>query len=615
MSSKHQDYKIYVENGRRIVKGLGGYPAEPQQDLRALVHFSAEKYGNATGFKFRGQDGGVDTRSYKRFTADIDGLGTALLRNGMAGRRIAIISENRYEWSVAFFATVNGTGVAVPLDKYLPKNELIHLLQRGRCEVLFFSPTYLEMVREIAAEGNTPVRYFLCLDTLEAGAKAGDADISDIHAWIHAGREALAGGDRQFVDATIDREALSILLFTSGTTSLSKGVMLSHKNITANLASIHACIRLDSNDTHLSLLPLHHTFENTIGQMLMIQSGACIAYCEGIKHVADNIREFGVTVLVGVPAILEAIYRRVQDGIDKSGKRKILSVLMTVSDGLRKVGLDVRRKLFKSIFDKLGPGLRLAVSGAAPIDPEVIKGFDRLGLTLYQGYGLTETSPVVAACNDFINVFGTVGHPVADVEVTIDKPDANGMGEILTRGENVMLGYYENEEATREVMEPDGWFHTGDLGTVDENGVIRITGRVKSMIVLANGKKAFPEEFEMLLAYIPGVKDSFAWGYRTQDGGVQICAKIVRDMAALKAANDGTLPSDEAIAAGYEKAIREINATLPQYKMIRYFLMSDTELVKTTTLKVKRPVEEAGITAWLNEQGLDMRKASGQLIR
>ena len=614
MKQKHQDYSLYEENGRRVVKGLGGYPSEEPEDLRALVRFSARTYQDAPGFKFRGKDGGVDTRSYKQFEADIDGLGTALLQNGMGGRRIAIISENRYEWSVAFFATVNGTGVAVPLDKYLPKNELANLLQRGRCDVLFFSPAYLQTVRELAEEGETPVKYFLCLDTLPEQVRAGDADISDIHLWIRQGKEALAAGDRRFVDATIDRKNLSILLFTSGTTSLSKGVMLSHENITANLASIHACIRLDSSDTHLSLLPLHHTFENTIGQMLMIQSGACIAYCEGIKHVADNIREFGVTILVAVPAILEAIYRRVQDGIDKSGKRKLLELLMNVSDSLRKVGIDVRRKLFRSVFEKLGPGLRLAVSGAAPLDPEVIRGFDRLGLTVYQGYGLTETSPVVAACNDFINVFGTIGHPVADVEVAIDKPDANGMGEILTRGRNVMLGYYENEAATAEVMEPDGWFRTGDLGTIDGEGLIRITGRVKSMIVLSNGKKAFPEEFEMLLSHIPGVKDSLAWGHKTSDGSVQICAKLVLDRTVLMALNNGVMPAEALLADRFEKAIREINEILPQYKMIRYFLMTETDLVKTTTLKVKRSVEESGIMDWLKKQGLDMRKASGRLV-
>ncbi len=606
-----KDYRIHEEKGRRIVQGLGGYPSGEQPDLRTLVRYSADTYGDRPGFKFRAKDGGVATRSYKRFSEDIDALGTALVLHGLAGNRIAIISENRYEWSVAFFATVNGTGIAVPLDKYLPKNELANLLVRGKATVLFFSPTYLDMVLALAASGETPVKHFICLDTLPEGSHADDAPISDMHAWIREGRESLARGDRRFVNAPIDPEALAILLFTSGTTSLSKGVMLCHRNITANLASIHACIHLDTNDVHLSLLPLHHTFENTIGQMLMIQSGACIAYCEGIKHVADNIREFGVTVLVAVPAILEAIYRQVQAGIDKSGKRRLLEALMRLSDLLRAIGIDIRRTLFKSIFAKLGPGLRLAVSGAAALDPAVIRGFDRIGLTVYQGYGLTETSPVVAANNDFVNVFGSIGHPVKDVEVTIDNPDENGMGEILTRGRNVMMGYYENEEATREAIDADGWFHTGDLGTIDSEGFIRITGRAKSMIVLANGKKAFPEEFEFLLSEVAGIKDSMAWGYRTDDGGVQICAKIVRDPAALRAANNDVMPDDAAVAAHFDRAIREINRHLPQYKAIRYFLQTETELVKTTTLKVKRNVEEAGISAWLNENGLDMRRASG----
>ena len=487
-----KDCMIYEEKGRRIVKGLGGYASDEQLDLRALIRSSGEKYGDAPGFKFRAKDGGVDTRSYRRFARDIDALGTRLHAAGFAGSRIAIISENRYEWSVAFFAAVNGTGVAIPLDKYLPKNELVNLLQRGRADVLFFSPTFLPMIREIAEEGGTPVRQYICLDVLPDGAETEGRCFPDIHTWIREGQVSLDAGNRSFLDAPINRNALSILLFTSGTTSLSKGVMLSHENIVSNLASIHACIHIDSRDVHLSLLPLHHTFENTIGQMLMIQSGACIAYCEGIKHVADNIREFGVTVLVGVPAILEAIYRQVQAGIDRSGKRKTVELMMNTSDKLRKIGIDIRRKLFKSIFDKLGPGLRLAVSGAAPLDPSVIRGFDRIGLTIYQGYGLTETSPVVAANTDFVNVFGSIGHPLAEIEVTLDQVDANGMGEILTRGRNVMLGYYENEEATREAMDKDGWFHTGDLGTIDEQGIIRITGRVKSMIVLSNGKKGVP---------------------------------------------------------------------------------------------------------------------------
>jgi len=380
------------------------------------------------------------------------------------------------------------------------------------------------------------------------------------------------------------------------------------------LASIHSCIHLDNKDTHLSLLPLHHTFENTIGQMLMIQSGACIAYCEGIKHVADNIREFEVTVLVAVPAILDAIYRKVQEGIDKSGKRKILNILMKVSEALRKVGIDIRRVLFKSIFEKLGPGLRLAVSGAAALDIEVIQGFDKLGLHVYQGYGLTETSPVVAANTDFVNVFGSIGHPLANLEVTIDQPDANGMGEILTRGRNVMLGYFENEEATREAIDKDGWFYTGDLGTIDDKGIIRITGRKKSMIVLTNGKKAFPEEFEVQLNRIAGVKESFVWGYNNAEGTVQICAKIVRDKAALLDLHQGTLPDDTALASYYDQHIKELNKVLPQYKMIRYFIQTDTDLLKTTTLKIKGNLEQEKTLKWLSENHLDMRKASGLVM-
>ncbi len=611
-----QTYLIKEEKGRRIVRGLGGYEAHPQKDLRELVRYSASHHGDSPGFKFRARDGGggVETRSYNRFESDINALGTALHAQYFAGSRIAIISENRYEWSVAFFATVNGTGISVPLDKYLPKNELAFLLDRGKAEALFFSKTYLDMVMEIVDSGETPVKRFICFDTLPDDMDRRNGALTDLPSLITAGQALLKTGNRSFLDAPIDREGMSILLFTSGTTSMSKGVMLSHKNIVSNLASIKACIQIDNRDVHLSLLPLHHTFENTIGQMLMIQNGACIAYCEGIKHVSDNLREFGVTVLVGVPAILEVIYRRVQDGIDKSGKRKLLDGMMKISEALRKVGIDVRRKLFKSIFEKLGPGLRLAVSGAAAIDADVIRGFDKLGLKIYQGYGLTETSPVVSANTDFINVFGSIGRPLADIEVSIDQPDANGMGEIITRGDNVMIGYYEDPDATAEVMGPDGWFHTGDLGFIDEKGVVTITGRIKSMIVLTNGKKAFPEEFEILLNRIPGVKDSFAWGYQTADGGVQICAKLMRDAEFFTSRGDEKTPDDAVIAAEFDAAIRKINNDLPQYKMIRYFLQSDGDLVKTTTLKIKRPIEEKAIVAWLKENALDMRKATGLVI-
>jgi len=290
-----------------------------------------------------------------------------------------------------------------------------------------------------------------------------------------------------------------------------------------------------------------------------------------------------------------------------------VNALIKVSEALRFVKIDLRRKLFKSIFDQLGPKLRLGICGAAPLNPEIIKGFDKFGLRILEGYGLTETSPPVSGNNDFVNKPGTVGYPIAGVEVAIDSPDENGAGEIITRGESVMLGYYENPEATAEVIDKDGWFRTGDVGIIDESGTMKITGRVKSMIVLSNGKKAFPEEYEELLKNLPAVKESFVWGNQSSNGEVQVCAKLVIDKEKLQQ-ETGHIPSEEELALHYDAAIREINKTMPQYKIIRYFVITFEDLVKTTTLKIKRSVEYEKIRTILEKTGLEMRKASGRVI-
>ncbi|HHW49774.1 MAG TPA: long-chain fatty acid--CoA ligase, partial [Clostridiaceae bacterium] len=427
------------------------------------------------------------------------------------------------------------------------------------------------------------------------------------------GRTLLDAGDRSFVDAPIDENKMTVLLFTSGTTSMSKGVMLSHANLAANVTGISTVLYAGPGDVYLSLLPLHHTFENTIGLLYMVHCGVCVAYCDGIKYVAQNLKEYNVTLLVAVPAILEAVYRRVKDGIKKSGKEKLFNILLIISDILRFIGIDVRRKLFKNIFNQLGPGLRLSVSGAAPLNPEVITFFNRIGLKLLEGYGLTETSPVVTTNNDFVNKPGTVGYPLAGIEVSIDSPDENGMGEIIVRGANVMLGYYEDEKATGEAISADGWFRTGDLGIIDEEGFLKITGRAKSMIVLANGKKAFPEKYEALLNNIPGVKESFVWGNKAPDGDVEICAKLVIDKEKLEAER-GKVPAEEELANYFSTAIKEINKTIPRYKIIRYFVMSTEDVIKTTTLKIKRSLEYDKIKALLDKAGLDMRSANGKFL-
>ncbi|WP_242856035.1 AMP-binding protein [Ruminiclostridium josui] len=454
------------------------------------------------------------------------------------------------------------------------------------------------------------IKYFICMDDI---GEDYPSSFTTIERLIAQGESLLKNGDRSFTDAFVDSERLSVLLFTSGTTSMSKGVMLNQRNICSDVSAVSSVIKVLPNDVHLSILPLHHTFELSIGMLFMIKNGVCIAYSEGIKHIAKNLKEFNVTILVVVPAILEAMYKKMKDGIKKSGKEKQVAVLAKISKGLNSIKIDLRRKFFKRILEQLGPGLRLAVSGAAPIDKEIIEGFDMLGLKVIQGYGLTETSPVVAANNDFYNKAGTVGQPLYGIEVAIYNPDENGMGEIITRGRNVMMGYYHDEVGTKEAIDEEGWFHTGDLGYIDDEGFITITGRAKSMIVLTNGKKAFPEEYEILLNNIEGIKESFVWGNEAPDGDIQVCAKLILNEAVLKD-KYGRLPSESELADIMQQEIRRINKDIPQYKIIRYFIMSYDELIKTTTLKIKRPIEHKKVIEVLDQAGLNMRKANGKLL-
>ncbi len=599
-------YEVTNNNGKRIVRGFGHYEATSVSDCRQIVKESASKYGSKTAFKFK-KDGKLVEKTYKDLDQDVDALGTALHDLGLKGSFISVYSENRYEWSVAYFSIINGTGVGVPFDKYLPVLEVENLIQRSRVEAIFYSQAYQETMVELSKRENT-LKFFICMD--EIPLVPGDSRFITMASLIRKGNELLDKDDKRFTSAIIKRDEMSILLFTSGTTKASKGVMLSHANVTSNVNSVSSVIKIYPNDVHLSLLPLHHTLENTIGLMYMLVMGVTIAYSEGIRHLAQNIKEFKVTILIGVPAIFEAIYGRVLDGIEKQGKTGLIKAVTHVSEFLLKLGIDVRRKLFRSVLEKLGPDLRLLVSGAAPINPEILKGFQSFGIIFLQGYGLTETSPVISATTFFHNVVGTIGIPVKDVEVTIDNPDENGMGEVLARGPNVMLGYFENPEETNEVMEKNGWFRTGDLGIIDERGYLKITGRAKSMIVFTNGKKAFPEEYEILLNAIPGIKESFAWGNMAPDGDIQVCAKLVIDKEYFEEKGY----TIDRIGDELEIAIKNLNKSIPQYKIIRYFVMSYEELIKTTKLTIKRPLETEKMKRYLDKAGVDMRKANKRLI-
>ncbi len=603
--------EICNKDGRRIIKGTGYYePSVVVKDLREIVN-CAKRYGDKTGFKYKDKNGKIIGKTYNEFAYEIDCLGTALISLGLKDASIAILSENRYDWGVCYLSVVNGVGIAVPMDKYLPAKEVENLIERGKVDAIFYSSSYQNVIDEVAAS-NDRIKYFICMDEI-SDKIIDNTKFKSLREIRIQGKELLDGGDRSFIDAEIDRNKMSILLFTSGTTSMAKGVMLSHANIASNVISVATDIKIYNDDVHLSLLPLHHTFENTVGFLFMVYSGVCIAYCDGIKYIAQNLKEYNVSLLIAVPAIFEALYRKTMEGIKKSGKEKSFNTALKISGILRKLGIDLRKRLFKGIFSQLGPCLRLAVSGAAPLDKEVITGFENIGFKILQGYGLTETSPVVAANNDFINIPGSIGYPLGGVDVTLDSIDDNGMGEIMVRGENVMLGYYDNPEETREVITPDGWFKTGDLGTIDEEGVIRITGRAKSMIVLSNGKKAFPEEYEVLLNNIKGVKDSFVWGNISSDGDVQVCAELVIDKDKIME-DSGQMLLEKELASLFDKSIKEINKDLPQYKIIRYFIMTYDDIVKTTTLKIKRPAEYEKVKSKLEKAGLEIRKASGKIF-
>ncbi len=599
---------ITNENGKRTVKGLGYYEISPVANIKELLKTSIETFGDKTAFIYKS---GADTitKSYKSFGAEVASVGTALHKLGLKDKRIAVIGENRYEWAVSFFSIACGTGVVVPLDKHLPEIEIEKLIIRGEVDAIFYSSHFDAQMRSLSERMKT-IKYFICMDDI---GEDYPSSFTTIERLIAQGESLLKNGDRSFTDAFVDSERLSVLLFTSGTTSMSKGVMLNQRNICSDVSAVSSVIKVLPNDVHLSILPLHHTFELSIGMLFMIKNGVCIAYSEGIKHIAKNLKEFNVTILVVVPAILEAMYKKMKDGIKKSGKEKQVAVLAKISKGLNSIKIDLRRKFFKRILEQLGPGLRLAVSGAAPIDKEIIEGFDMLGLKVIQGYGLTETSPVVAANNDFYNKAGTVGQPLYGIEVAIYNPDENGMGEIITRGRNVMMGYYHDEVGTKEAIDEEGWFHTGDLGYIDDEGFITITGRAKSMIVLTNGKKAFPEEYEILLNNIEGIKESFVWGNEAPDGDIQVCAKLILNEAVLKD-KYGRLPSESELADIMQQEIKRINKDIPQYKIIRYFIMSYDELIKTTTLKIKRPVEHKKVMEVLDKAGLNMRKANGKLL-
>ena len=555
-------------------------------NLKEMINLSAQKHGDKPAFRFKtDKPGEFRNITFNDFLNDINALGTKLINMGLSDKRIAIISDNRYEWALAYMAIACGTGVVVPLDKMLPANELEALIIRSGVEAIFYSSKYDEVMQDIRNRKTTDLRYYISMDL-----EKRENGVYSQKELVKAGKELIEKGNRKFLDAKINNEAMGFMLFTSGTTAMSKAVMLSHKNIASNLMDIAKVLNLDERDTLLSFLPLHHTFECTVGFLYPISRGASIAYCEGIRHIANNIKEYQITAMISVPALYESIYKRLMKNIEKKGKLPEVEKMIKLTNMFSKVGIDIKRVVFKDIIDGLGGKIRLLVNGAAALSPEVEKGFNDLGITTVQGYGLTETSPVISAGTDFEQRIGSVGKVFPSVKLKIINKDENGIGEIYVKGPTVMLGYYQNEEATKEVLDK-GWFNTGDLGYVDKKGFLFLCGRKKSVIVLKNGKNVFPEEIETVINKIEGVKESFVYGQAEEDDKIdlKVCAKIVYDKEFMKEIYHAE--KEEEIYDILWDKIKEINKTMPEYKYVKRITVTEEELVKTTTQKIKRHEE------------------------
>ncbi|MDD2458726.1 MAG: AMP-binding protein [Eubacteriales bacterium] len=597
----------------QTVIGKTYYQVPRFETLRDLIRYSVEKYGDTPAYRYHDKPGGPDVvRTYREFGQAIDEMGTGLLAMGFAGEHLVVVGENSYEWAIANTAIVNGVGITVPLDKQLPVSEVINLTQRGKAVAFIYHPKHHEIAKMVA-QAVPQVRSLICMkaDIIEPELAQADARFTDMDQVRAAGRAALAAGDRSFVDAVIDPEKMSSLLFTSGTTAMSKGVMLCHRNITHNVFAVMSTIKLEAGQRALSVLPLHHTFENTVGMYMMLGFGINICFTDGLRYLVDNMKEWKINIILAVPLLFENIYHAVQKKLVKSGKLALVNKLRVVARLLRKVGIDIRKKLFHQIHEGVGGGLSLCVSGAAAIDKEITAFFNDIGIEFWAGYGLTETSPVISCNNYFVNVYGSVGNPLATIEVGIDadSDEPGAIGEILSKSPSNMLGYYENPEATAEVLTSDGWVRTGDIGYLDKQGCIFITGRKKSMIVLPNGKKAFPEEIEFVVNRIPGVKESIVWGDELNRDTIDICAKIVFSDELLP---EGLAGDSEKISAYLAEQIKLVNKDMPVYKAVRNFVWTTEELIKTTTLKVKRPEESKKIKAWLDEHQTTMRAKTGQ---
>ena len=559
------------------------YEPRKVNNFREMLEYSTTKYKDNIAYRYKkdytAKQPEYIEKTFGQVGKDVKALSTILLNKKLEGKRVILIGNNRYEWCISYLAITCGNMVVVPLDKALPDNEIQNLVTRSEAEIAIFDKKYIDIMKKIKEEPNSILNELICMDNLK---EEGIENINDL---LIEGQKLLEQNNTQYEKIAINPEKMSIMLFTSGTTNEPKAVMLSQKNICSNIQDLASWVQLGTKDTMLSFLPIHHTFECTVTFLFGFYSGATIAFCDGLKYIQKNLAEYKVSVFVAVPLVLETMYKKIQKAINDQGKTKLINTMVKISKLLLKCKIDIRKKVFKQILDNFGGNLRVVFYGSAPMNKDTIIGFNNFGIDLIQGYGLTETSPVVSAESDKEKRPGSIGLALPSLNVKISNPDENGEGEITVKGPSVMLGYYNNEEENKKALK-DGWFYTGDYGYIDKDGFIWITGRKKDIIVLRNGKNVYPQEIEFLINKLPYVKESLVYQRERNSTDTMLCAKIVYDEDILKE-TFGEKTEKEYKALIFED-IKEINKTLPVFKHVKSISITTKELVKTTTQKVKR---------------------------
>lgn len=559
------------------------YEVREFDNIRELVDMSADLFNSRPAFEIKKKSGETRLVSYTEYREDINALSTALIDFGITDNCAAISSDNRYEYCMLYLSTICSGGVFAPIDKELFPDDILGIIKASEAKIFFVDQKILEKIKGVDF-GEVKL---VCI-----GAEDDEDGVEAFDNFVNRGRKLISEGKELYKNIKQDVNKLCTLLFTSGTTGVSKGVMLCQRNFVFEVKSAMSVIKIYPEDCGISILPFHHTFESALMIFIAPYCGAKVTFCEGFKYVLRNMKEFNPSVFVAVPQVLETVHKRIMKEInkDKKTQKKFELGVKLVRIG-EKFGIDLKKIFFKQIQDTFGGNMRMIVCGGAAIDPQILEDFNTFGIKVIFGYGLTECAPLAIVNNDAVNTTDTVGVPLPDVEAKINCPDNDGIGEICVKGDMVMLGYYKNQEATDEVIDKDGFFHTGDLGFKDERGCYHISGRSKNVIVTSNGKNIYPEELEYHLCLNDLVNSCMVEEVRNKKGEPEIHAQIFPEMDSIFSIL-GESPSKEEIKKAMKKVIDEVNDKLPGFKKIRSFSIRETDFVRTTAKKIKRDINK-----------------------